>query len=76
MLSSRLYVQRGSSKRLLYFHVKVGVVIFKIYELHQCPCGRQISTGADVVIMEDFPRNVAGKTLKRVMRDNYGKDPG
>lgn len=26
-----------------------------------------------VAIMEDFPRNVAGKTLKRVMRDNYGK---
>jgi acyl-CoA synthetase (AMP-forming)/AMP-acid ligase II len=29
----------------------------------------------DVVIMEDFPRNVAGKTLKRVMRDNYGETP-
>ncbi len=27
-----------------------------------------------VVIMGDFPRNVAGKTLKRVMRDNYGKN--
>ncbi len=27
----------------------------------------------DVVIMEDFPRNVAGKTLKREMRDTYGK---
>ena len=26
-----------------------------------------------VVIMEDFPRNVAGKTLKREMRDTYGK---
>ncbi|MHB8626373.1 MAG: class I adenylate-forming enzyme family protein [Aggregatilineales bacterium] len=25
----------------------------------------------DVVIMDDFPRNVAGKTLKRVMRDEY-----
>ena len=25
----------------------------------------------DVVIMEDFPRNVAGKILKRVMRENY-----
>ena len=25
----------------------------------------------DVVIKEDFPRNVAGKTLKRVMRDEY-----
>jgi acyl-CoA synthetase (AMP-forming)/AMP-acid ligase II len=25
----------------------------------------------DVVIMEEFPRNVAGKTLKRVMRDSY-----
>ena len=27
----------------------------------------------DVLIMEDFPRNVAGKTLKRVMRDEYQK---
>ncbi len=27
----------------------------------------------DVVVMEDFPRNVAGKTLKRVMRDDYSK---
>jgi acyl-CoA synthetase (AMP-forming)/AMP-acid ligase II len=27
----------------------------------------------DVVIMADFPRNVAGKTLKREMRDTYGK---
>ncbi|HLY28213.1 MAG TPA: AMP-binding protein [Aggregatilineales bacterium] len=25
----------------------------------------------EVVIMEEFPRNVAGKTLKRVMRDEY-----
>ncbi len=25
----------------------------------------------DVAIMADFPRNVAGKTLKRIMRDNY-----
>jgi len=31
---------------------------------------------SDVVIMEEFPRNVAGKTLKRVMREKYwqGKD--
>ncbi|MEP6833998.1 MAG: hypothetical protein ABJB74_11410 [Gemmatimonas sp.] len=28
----------------------------------------------DVVIMSDFPRNAAGKTLKRVMRDEYWKD--
>jgi acyl-CoA synthetase (AMP-forming)/AMP-acid ligase II len=27
-----------------------------------------------VVIMEEFPRNVAGKTLKRVMRENYWED--
>jgi hypothetical protein len=27
----------------------------------------------DVVIMKEFPRNVAGKTLKREMRDAYGK---
>jgi acyl-CoA synthetase (AMP-forming)/AMP-acid ligase II len=28
----------------------------------------------DVVFYDEFPRNVAGKTLKRDMRDNYGKD--
>jgi acyl-CoA synthetase (AMP-forming)/AMP-acid ligase II len=27
----------------------------------------------DVLLMDDFPRNVAGKTLKRVMRDDYQK---
>lgn len=27
-----------------------------------------------VIIMEDFPRNVAGKTLKRVMRKSYWED--
>jgi acyl-CoA synthetase (AMP-forming)/AMP-acid ligase II len=29
---------------------------------------------SEVVIMADFPRNVAGKTLKRVMREPYWKD--
>jgi long-chain acyl-CoA synthetase len=28
----------------------------------------------DVVIMDEFPRNVAGKTLKRVMREAYWQD--
>jgi acyl-CoA synthetase (AMP-forming)/AMP-acid ligase II len=27
----------------------------------------------DVVIVEEFPRNVAGKILKRVMREDYRK---
>ncbi|HEU4723021.1 MAG TPA: hypothetical protein VFS59_16790, partial [Gemmatimonadaceae bacterium] len=27
-----------------------------------------------VIVMQDFPRNAAGKTLKRVMRDEYWKD--
>jgi acyl-CoA synthetase (AMP-forming)/AMP-acid ligase II len=30
----------------------------------------------DVVVMDDFPRNVAGKTLKRVMRKDYWKEKG
>ncbi len=29
---------------------------------------------SQVVIKEDFPRNAAGKTLKRVMRDEYWRD--
>jgi acyl-CoA synthetase (AMP-forming)/AMP-acid ligase II len=30
----------------------------------------------DVIILDDFPRNVAGKTLKRVMRKTYSKKTG
>ncbi|UCG05944.1 MAG: AMP-binding protein [Desulfobacterales bacterium] len=30
----------------------------------------------DVVVMQDFPRNVAGKTLKRVMREEHWKEKG
>jgi len=30
----------------------------------------------DVVIVDDFPRNVAGKTLKRVMREAYWQEEG
>ena len=29
-----------------------------------------------VIIMEDFPRSVAGKTLKRVMREPFWEDTG
>jgi len=29
---------------------------------------------SEVVLMEDFPRSVAGKTLKRVMREAYWAD--
>jgi acyl-CoA synthetase (AMP-forming)/AMP-acid ligase II len=38
--------------------------------------GAKFQRVSDVVIMEDFPRNVAGKTLKRVMREEYWKDNG
>jgi acyl-CoA synthetase (AMP-forming)/AMP-acid ligase II len=31
---------------------------------------------SDVAIMEEFPRNVAGKTLKRVMREAYWQEKG
>ena len=30
----------------------------------------------DVVFFEEFPRNVADKTLKREMRDTYARCPG
>lgn len=30
----------------------------------------------DVIILDDFPRNVAGKTLKRVMRETYSGSTG
>jgi len=35
--------------------------------------GAKFQRVSDVIVLEDFPRNVAGKTLKRVMRDNYTK---
>ena len=35
--------------------------------------GAKFQRVQDVMIMEDFPRSVAGKTLKRVMRDEYKK---
>ena len=35
--------------------------------------GAKFQRISDVLIMDDFPRSVAGKTLKRVMRDEYSK---
>ena len=29
---------------------------------------------SEVIILDEFPRNAAGKTLKRVMRDEFWKD--
>lgn len=36
--------------------------------------GARYQQVCDVVILAEFPRNTAGKTLKRVMRDDYWKD--
>ena len=36
--------------------------------------GAKFQRVSEVVVMDDFPRNVAGKTLKRVMRDDYTRD--
>ena len=33
--------------------------------------GAKFQRVLDVVLMQDFPRNVAGKPLKRIMRDEY-----
>jgi long-chain acyl-CoA synthetase len=38
--------------------------------------GARYQQVADVVIMPEFPRNIAGKTLKRVMRDAYWEKQG
>jgi len=34
--------------------------------------GAKFQRIADAVFYDEFPRNVAGKTLKREMRDAYG----
>ena len=36
--------------------------------------GARFQQLCDVVLMSEFPRNAAGKTLKRVMRDEYWRD--
>jgi acyl-CoA synthetase (AMP-forming)/AMP-acid ligase II len=33
--------------------------------------GAKFQRVTDVMILDDFPRNVAGKTLKRVLREQY-----
>ena len=33
--------------------------------------GAKFQRVTDVVIVDDFPRNVAGKTLKRVLQEQY-----
>nr|VFK37111.1 MAG: Acyl-CoA synthetase (AMP-forming)/AMP-acid ligase II [Candidatus Kentron sp. SD]VFK41200.1 MAG: Acyl-CoA synthetase (AMP-forming)/AMP-acid ligase II [Candidatus Kentron sp. SD]VFK78298.1 MAG: Acyl-CoA synthetase (AMP-forming)/AMP-acid ligase II [Candidatus Kentron sp. SD] len=38
--------------------------------------GAKFQRVREVVLMDDFPRNVAGKTLKRVMREEYLKKQG
>jgi len=38
--------------------------------------GARFQQVCDVVIKDEFPRNAAGKTLKRVMRDEYWADKG
>lgn len=35
--------------------------------------GAKFQRVSEVLIMDDFPRNVAGKTLKRVMRETYSR---
>jgi acyl-CoA synthetase (AMP-forming)/AMP-acid ligase II len=37
--------------------------------------GAKFQRIVDVVLYPEFPRNVSGKTLKREMRDDYGKRP-
>jgi acyl-CoA synthetase (AMP-forming)/AMP-acid ligase II len=35
--------------------------------------GAKFQRLSDVMLVDDFPRNVAGKTLKRVLREQYRK---
>ena len=55
-----------------------GVIL--ILALTTLACGLS-ATGSGsrvqrVVIMEELPRNIAGKVLKRVMREQLAADPG
>ena len=35
--------------------------------------GAKFQRLSDVMLVDDFPRNVAGKTLKRVLQEQYRK---
>jgi acyl-CoA synthetase (AMP-forming)/AMP-acid ligase II len=54
-------------------HLKGSIDAEKIKSWVNERVGAKFQRLHEVVIMEDFPRNVAGKTLKREMRDTYGK---
>ena len=38
--------------------------------------GAKFQRVRDVMIVDDFPRNMAGKTLKRVLQEQYKRPPG
>jgi len=37
--------------------------------------GAKFQRVSDVMIVDDFPRNIAGKTLKRVLQQQYTRPP-
>ena len=54
-------------------HMNVNIEAEEIKSWVNERVGAKFQRLHEVVIMEEFPRNVAGKTLKREMRDRYGK---
>jgi acyl-CoA synthetase (AMP-forming)/AMP-acid ligase II len=48
-----------------------GVGAAQLAEWINARVGAKFQRVSDVMIVETFPRNVAGKTLKRVLRDEY-----
>ncbi len=55
-------------------HTDQTVVVQELMAWTNKRVGAKFQRIRDVVILEAFPRNVAGKVLKRELRDDYGKD--
>ncbi len=52
-------------------HEPEGVGARELVERINARVGAKFQRVSDVMIVEDFPRNVAGKTLKRVLQEQY-----
>ncbi len=53
-------------------HERAAINRCELTEWINARVGAKFQRVTDVMIVEDFPRNVAGKTLKRVLQEQYG----
>jgi acyl-CoA synthetase (AMP-forming)/AMP-acid ligase II len=54
-------------------HVESVVAPAELAEWINARVGAKFQRVSDVLILEEFPRTIAGKTLKRVLQEQYRK---